>query len=81
MLVWLRGQGYGVNRKRVSRLMERMGIEALYPKPRLSQPGEEHKIHPYLLKTSRSRASIRCGVRITYIRMPEGLAYLVAVMD
>ena len=40
MTVWLCNQGHEVNRKRVSRLMEVIGIEALYPKPRLSQPGE-----------------------------------------
>ncbi len=40
MTAWLCGQGHEVNRKRVSRLMEVMGIEAIYPKPRLSQPGE-----------------------------------------
>ncbi len=39
-----------VNRKRISRLMEVMGIEAVYPKPKLSQPGEGHKIYPYLLR-------------------------------
>ena len=43
-------QGYEVNRKRISRLMEVMGIEAVYPKPKLSQPGEGHKIYPYLLR-------------------------------
>ena len=82
MLVWLRGQGYGVNRKRVSRLMETMGIEALYPKPRLSQPGEEHKIYPYLLKDVEiTRVNQVWSTDITYIRMPEGFVYLVAVMD
>ena len=50
MTIWLGEQGHEVNRKRVRRLMEVMGIEALYPKPRLSQPGERHKIYPYLLK-------------------------------
>ncbi len=42
-----------MNRKRVARLMEVMGIEAVYPKPKLSQPGEGHKIYPYLLGGSR----------------------------
>ena len=50
MTEWLRDQGYEVNRKRVSRLMELMGIEAVYPKPKLSRPGEGHKIYPYLLE-------------------------------
>ena len=44
MAAWLGTQGIEVNRKRVSRLMELMGIEAVYPKPRLSQPGDGHKI-------------------------------------
>ena len=42
-------KGFEVNRKRISRLMEVIGIEAVYPKPRLSKPGEGHKISPYLL--------------------------------
>ena len=50
MAVWLCQQGYQVNRKRVSRLMEVMEIEAVYPKPKLSRPGEGHKIYPYLLQ-------------------------------
>ncbi len=53
MTVGLREQGHAVNRKRVARLMEVMGIEAVYPKPKLSQPGEGHKIYPYLLGGSR----------------------------
>src|SRR6516164_2894000 len=50
MTAWLQAQGYRVNRKRVARLMRIMGIEAVYAKPKLSQPGEGHKIYPYLLK-------------------------------
>ena len=50
MTVWLREQGYEVNPKRVSRLMRLMGLHAIYPKPRLSQPGEGHRIYPYLLR-------------------------------
>jgi putative transposase len=50
MVVSLKEKGYAVTRKRVSRLMERMGLEAVYPKPRLSEPGEGHKIYPYLLR-------------------------------
>jgi putative transposase len=49
LTAWLRGQGLEVNRKRVVRLMRAMGLEAVYPKPRLSQPGEGHKIYPYRL--------------------------------
>jgi putative transposase len=82
MTVWLRDQGHEVNRKRVSRLMEVMGIEALYPKPRLSQPGEGHKLYPYLLKgVEVTRVNQVWSTDITYIRMAEGFVYLVAVMD
>jgi len=50
MTAWLRQQGYAVNRKRVGRLLRQMGIEAIYPKPRLSQPADGHTIYPYLLR-------------------------------
>ena len=46
----LETQGYPMNRKRVQRLMRQMGLSALYPKPRTSQPGAGHKVYPYLLK-------------------------------
>jgi len=82
MTVWLRGQGHEVNRKRVARLMEVMGIEALYPKPKLSQPGEGHKIYPYLLRdVVVTRVNQVWSTDITYIRMARGFVYLVAVMD
>ena len=50
MTAWLRGQGYGVNRKRFARLMHKMGLETLYPKPRLSQPAAGHAITPIWLR-------------------------------
>ena len=82
MAVWLREQGYAVNRKRVARLMEVMEIEAVYPKPKLSRPGEEHKIYPYLLEgVEVTRVNQVWSTDITYIRMAEGFLYLVAVMD
>ena len=82
MAEWLGTQGYEVNRKRVSRLMALMGIEAVYPKPRLSQPGEGHKIYPYLLRgMTVERANQVWSTDITYIRMAQGFVYLVAVMD
>ena len=82
MLVWLRAQGYEVNRKRVTRLMELMEIAAVYPKPKLSQPGEGHKIYPYLLEgVEVSRVNQVWSTDITYIRMAGGFVYLVAVMD
>ena len=82
LAAWLRGQGHGVNRKRVARLMEVMGIQAIYPKPRLSQPGEGHKIYPYLLEgVEVTRVNQVWSTDITYIRMDGGFVYLVAVMD
>ncbi len=82
MVVWLGEQGYTVNRKRVARLMEKMGIAAVYPKPRLSQPGEGHKIYPYLLEgVEVSRVNQVWSTDITYIRMAGGFVDLVAVMD
>jgi putative transposase len=82
MAEWLGTQGYEVNRKRVSRLMELMGIEAVYPKPKLSQPGEGHKVYPYLLRgVAIDRLDQVWSTDITFIRMAQGFVYLVAVMD
>ena len=82
MALWLCEHGYAVNRKRVARLMEVMAIEAVYPKPKLSQPGEGHKIYPYLLDSlAVTRVNQVWSTDITYIRMAEGFLYLVAVMD
>lgn len=82
MAEWLRARGEVVNRKRVGRLMELMGIEALYPKPKLSQPGQGHKTYPYLLRdVAIERVNQVWSTDITYIRMAQGWVYLVAVMD
>jgi len=79
---WLIKQGHEVNRKRVSRLMDVMGIEAVYPKPKLSQPGEGHRIYPYLLRDVEvERINQVWSADITYIRMAQGFLYLIAVMD
>ena len=80
--LWLEEQGQEVNRKRVRRLMEVMGIEAVYPKPKASQAGEGHKIYPYLLKgVEVRRVNQVWSTDITYIRLRGGFVYLVAVMD
>lgn len=82
MTAWLQGQGYEVNRKRLARLMRLIGLEAIYPKPKLSQPGEGHRIYPYLLEgVEVNRVNQVWSTDITYIRMAQGFAYLVAVMD
>lgn len=82
MTAWLSTQGHAVNRKRVSRLMAGMGIEAVYPKPGLSRPEEGRRIYPYLLRgTTVERVNQVWSTDITYIRMAQGFLYLVAVMD
>lgn len=78
----LNQQGCKVNRKRVQRLMQRMGLEAIYPKPRLSTPAPGHKIYPYLLRGLKiDRPDQVWSTDITYIRLRGGFIYLVAVMD
>jgi putative transposase len=77
MTEWLVSEGYGVNRKRVSRRMALLGVEAVYPKPKLSQPGEGHRIYPYLLRdTTITRVNQVWSTDITYIRMAQGFLYL-----
>ena len=80
---WLRKEKKAdVNRKRVARLMQVMGLEAVYPKPKLSQPGEGHKLYPYLLRdVPVNRVNQVWSTDITYIRMAQGFCYVVAVMD
>lgn len=78
----LRRQGYCVNRKRVRRLMERMGLSAIYQKPKTSAPHPEHKVYPYLLRgiDISGPNQVWCA-DVTYIPMRRGFLYLVAVMD
>src|SRR5438270_7049878 len=71
-----------ISRKRVQRLMRRMGIEALYPKPNLSRPAAGHGIYPYLLRdVVVSRPNQVWSTDITYIPMRSGFLYLVAILD
>jgi len=82
MAEWLCGQEHPVGRHRVRRLMNLMGIAAVYPKPKLSRPGEGHKIYPYLLNgVAVTRVNQVWSTDITYVRMAAGFVYLVAVMD
>ena len=82
MTAWLNRQGHSVNVKRIRRLMRRMGLEAIYPKPRLSLSSQEHKRYPYLLsELIIDRPNQVWCVDITYIRMLYGFIYLVAIMD
>ena len=78
----LAGYGYPIGRDRVRRLMRAMGIEAIYPKKRLSLQNKGHRIYPYLLRDlSIERPDQVWCSDITYIRLRGGFAYLVAVMD
>jgi putative transposase len=79
---WLRQQGETVNRKRVQRLMRVMGLEAIYPKPRLSVPGRGHRIYPYLLRgVAITRPDQVWSTDITYVPLRTGFMYLAAIMD
>jgi len=82
MTDYLKKLGYEVNHKRVGRLMRKMGLEAIYPKPRLSQPAEGAQIYPYLLKSIVIERSDQVwSTDITYLRLRGGFAYLVAIID
>lgn len=82
MTAWLRTQGQQANHKRVARLLRLMGLEAIYQKPRLSQPGAGHQIYPYLLRGVKIEAINQVwSTDITYIRLVGGFVYLVAVID
>jgi putative transposase len=82
MTAALQQQSYAVNHKRVSRLMRRMGLEAIYPKPHLSVLGEPARRYPYLLReVTIQRANQVWSTDITYVRMPRGFLYLVAILD
>lgn len=78
----LRNKGYAVGRRRIRRLMQILGIEALYPGPKTSVPHPEHRIYPYLLRNVPiERVNQVWSSDITYLRMPKGFVYLTAVMD
>lgn len=82
MSAFLREQGYLVNRKRVQRMMRQLGIEAIYPKPRLSKADGEHQKYPYLLRElAITRVNQVWSTDITYLPVLKGHFYLVAIMD
>src|SRR5437879_12209322 len=82
MTVMLRAESRPVNRKRVQRLMRKMGIAALGPKPRTTKPAPGHKIFPYLLRgLAIERPNQVWASDITYIPIGRGFLYLVAVID
>lgn len=82
MTALLKREGQEVNRKRIQRLMRKMGLEALYPKPNLSRAHAQHVKYPYLLRgVEIVEPNHVWSTDITYIRMSKGWMYLVAVID
>ncbi|HJO13061.1 MAG TPA: IS3 family transposase [Gammaproteobacteria bacterium] len=78
----LRQEGFDVGRKHVGTLMKKMGVEALYCKPRTTKPHPGHKIYPYLLRNLEvTRPNQVWAMDFTYIPMRQGFVYLVAVVD
>ena len=78
----LRRMGHAVNHKRVGRLMDLMGLRAIFPGPRLSTPRKEHRKYPYLLRgLPIMRPNQVWSTDITYIRLRHGFVYLAAIMD
>ena len=78
----LRRLGFCIGRKRVRRLMRKMGLQAIYQRPRTSTPHPEHRVYPYLLRnlTIDRPNQVWCA-DITYIPLQRSYLYLVAVMD
>ncbi len=82
MTDWLQEQGYAVNHKRITRLMQQMGLQAITPGPHTSKPAPGHQIYPYLLRNvAIERVNQVWSMDITYIPMRKGFMYLTAVME
>jgi putative transposase len=82
MTDWLRLAGYPVNRKRIQRLMQIMGLEATVPGPHTSKPHPQNKVYPYLLRgLALSHSNLVWSADITFVPMPVGFMYLVAIID
>ena len=82
MTAVLQREGYAVNRKRVQRLLQELGLQTIYPKVNLSEPHPAHRVYPYLLRdVSIVRPNQVWSSDITYVRLAQGFAYLVAVID
>jgi putative transposase len=78
----LAAEGGKIGRRHVKTLMRRMGIEALYRRPRTTKPEPGHKIHPYLLRGMEiTRPNQVWAMDITYIPMARGFVYLAVVLD
>jgi putative transposase len=82
MTAALNKMGYKVNKKRVHRLMGKMGLEAIYPKRKPTEASKAHKIYPYLLRDVKIvRPNQVWSADITYVRLKGGFVYLVAIID
>jgi len=82
LTAWLNEQGEAVNRKRVQRLLRLMGLEAIYPKPRLSAARAGHRVYPYLLRdVTIQRPDQVWSTDITYVPLACGFMYLAAILD
>ena len=82
MTATLNDEGFSINRKRIQKLMRIMGIEAIYPKPKTTTYDKEHKIYPYLLRNiDITKPNQVWAGDITYIGMPKGFMYLMAIID
>jgi len=82
MRAYLRSEGKKCGQKRVRRLMRKMGLEAVYPKPRTSIVDKQHEVYPYLLRNVQvERVNQVWSTDITYVRLKKGYAYLVVIMD
>jgi putative transposase len=82
MVEFLKKQGHQVNRKRVQRLMRLMGLAGMAPGPNTSRPHPPHRVYPYLLRgVAITRPNQVWSTDITYVRLNQGFAYLVAIID
>lgn len=82
MVVYLKGQGQPVNRKRVQRLMRILGLAGMAPGPHTSRRHPQHAVYPYLLRgIDVVRPNQVWSTDITYIRLDRGFGYLVAILD
>jgi len=82
MTAYLQREGYAVNHKRVQRLMQLMGLQAIYPKRKTLVAGKGHKVYPYLLRGLEiTQPNQVWSADITYVPMQRGFMYLVAILD
>ena len=82
MTEYLKKQGYGINPKRINRLMNLMGLQAVGFKRRITRNNPDHKVYPYLLRNvSIDRTNQVWSADITYVPMNQGFMYLVAILD